>query len=140
MISNRRLLFASLWTFVSLNFIYADLVGLMDTHMLSQYLGGKVDGLRITPTFLTLAAAYMQIPLGNVFIPFVVKSDKALRWIQIIMGSQGVLVQGSTLFMGTPSPYYLFFSIIEIAVMMYILAHAVRWKVLSPAAPSTQGY
>lgn len=128
MFSNRRLKYSSLWAFVSLNYLYADLVGLMDVNLLSQYQTGTVNGIEITPTFLTAAAAYMQLPLSNVFLPHVIKNDRALRWVQIISGSIATLVQGSTLFVGEPSPYYLFFSAIEMGATAYITFDAIKWK------------
>jgi len=79
MLSNRRLKYSSLWAFNSLNYLYADLVGVMDVNLLSQYQTGTVNGINITPGFLTAAAAYMQLPLSNVFLPHVIKNDKTLR-------------------------------------------------------------
>ena len=128
MFSNRRLKYSSLWTFAALNYLYADVVGLMDLNLLSQYQTGIVNGIAITPAFLTIAAAYMQLPLSNVFLPHVIKSDKALRWLQIIAGSIATFVQGSTLFVGEPSPYYILFSAIEMGATAYIASDAIKWK------------
>lgn len=71
MFSNRRLKYASLWPFVSLNYLYTDLPGLMDVNFLQQYQTGVVNGMEITPIFLTIAVAYMQLPLSNIFLPFI---------------------------------------------------------------------
>ncbi len=128
MITNRRLKYSSLWAFASLNYLYADLVGLMDLNLLSQYQTGIVNGIEITPGFLTGAAAYMQIPLANVFLPLVIKNDKVLRWVQIISGSIATLAQGATLFVGKPQPYYLLFSAIEMGATAFITYDAIKWK------------
>ncbi len=128
MFSNRRLKYSSLWTFVSLNYLYADLVGLMDANLLIQYQTGVVNRVEITPAFLTVAAAYMQLPLSNVFLPQVIKNDKTLRWIQIISGSIATLAQGATLFVGKPTPYYLLFSAIEMGATTFITIDALKWK------------
>lgn len=129
MLSNRRLRYSSLWAFTSLNYLYADLVGLMDVNLLSQYQTGTVNGIAITPEFLTVAAAYMQLPLANVFLPQVIKNERTLRWVQIISGSIATLVQGSTLFVGQPSPYYTLFSVIEMSATAYITIDALKWKI-----------
>ena len=126
---SRRLKYSSLWAFTSLNYLYADLVGLMDLNLLSQYQTGIVNGIEITPGFLTAAAAYMQIPLSNVFLPHVIKNDKILRWVQIITGSIATIAQGATLFVGTPTPYYVLFSVIEMGATAYITIDAIKWKV-----------
>lgn len=128
MFSARHFKYSSLWAFTSLNYLYADLVGLMDVNLLSQYQTGIVNGVEITPVFLTAAAAYMQIPLSNVFLPHVIKNEKALRWVQIISGSIATLVQGATLFVGKPSPYYMLFSAIEMGATAFITIDAIRWK------------
>jgi hypothetical protein len=125
---NRRILYSSLWAFASLNYLYCDLVGLMDKNMLLQYQTGVVDGMEMTPQFLTIAAAYMQIALANVFLPHVIKNDRTLQWVQIASGLITTLVQSSTLFMGKPTPYYALFSAFEIGTTAYITIDAIKWK------------
>lgn len=128
MLSNRRLKYSSLWAFTSLNYLYADLVGLMDLNLLNQYQTGIVNGIEITPGFLTAAAAYMQIPLANVFLPHIIKNENTLRWIQIISGTIATLAQGATLFVGKPAPYYVLFTAIEMGATAYITIDAIKWK------------
>ncbi|MCT4624251.1 MAG: DUF6326 family protein, partial [Schleiferiaceae bacterium] len=127
---NKRNLYSSLWAFASLNYLYADIVGLMDAQMHAQYETGVVDGTEITPQFLTGAALFMQIPLANVFLPHVIKNDRALRWLQIASGTIMSLVQAGTLFMGKPSSHYVAFSTIEIATTTFITIDAIHWKPL----------
>lgn len=125
---NRRNLYSSMWAFTSLNYLYADLVGVMDKNMLVQYQAGVVDGVKITPKFLTVAAGFMQIPLANVFLPHIIKNEKTLRWVQIASGTIMTLVQSGTLFVGKPTPYYALFSAFEIAATTYISIDAIKWK------------
>lgn len=125
---NRRNRYSALWAFTSLNYLYADLVGLMDEDKLRQYQNGSVDGLKITPGFLTAAAGFMQIPLCNVFLPQVIKNERTLRWVQIASGTVMTLVQTGTLFAGKPAPYYVLFSAVEIGTTAYITIDAIKWK------------
>ncbi len=127
---NRRNTYSSLWAFASLNYLYADLVGLMDHNKLNQYISGTVEGIDITPGFLTGAAAFVQIPLANVFLPQVIKNERTLRWVQIVSGSVMTLVQGATLFVGKPAPYYALFSAFEMAATTFITVDAIKWKPL----------
>lgn len=127
-LNNRRNRYSSLWAFASLNYVYADLVGLMDKNVLNQYQLGTVNGVNITPSFLTVAAGFMQVPLANVFLPQVIKNERTLRWVQIASGTIMTLVQSGTLFVGKPSPYYLLFSAIEIGTTAYITIDAIKWK------------
>lgn len=126
---NRRNVYSSLWAYASLNYLYADLVGLMDANILAQYQTGVVNGVNITPGFLTVAAGFMQIPIANVFLPQLIKNERTLRWVQIISGTIMTLVQSGTLFMGKPSPHYALFSTFEIAATSYITIDAFRWKI-----------
>ena len=127
-LNNRRNRYSTLWAFASLNYLYADLAGLMDKNMLKQYQNGVVDGTQITPGFLSVAAGLMQIPLANVFLPQVIKNEQALKWVQIASGIVMTLVQSGTLFMGKPAPYYILFSAIEIGTTAYITFDAIKWK------------
>lgn len=128
---NRRNLYSSLWAFASLNYLYADLVGVMDKNKLLQYEKGVVEGVKITPEFLTVAAGFMQVPLANVFLPHIIKNERTLRWVQIASGTIMTLVQSGTLFVGKPTPYYALFSAVEIATTAYITIDAIKWKPIS---------
>ncbi|MBL7918768.1 MAG: hypothetical protein JNJ40_00550 [Bacteroidia bacterium] len=130
-LNNRRHRYSSLWAFTSLNYLYADLVGVMDKNKLVQYQTGVVEGVKITPQFLTVAAAFMQIPLANVFLPQLIKNERALRWVQIASGTIMTVVQSGTLFVGKPTPYYALFSAFEIADTSYITIDAIKWKTKS---------
>lgn len=127
-LNNRRNRYSALWAFTSLNYLYADLVGLMDKNILNQYQNGVVDGTKITPGFLTVAAGFMQIPLANVFLPQVIRNEKTLRWVQIASGTLMTLVQSGTLFMGKPAPHYVLFSTVEIGTTAYITIDTIKWK------------
>lgn len=130
-LNNRRHRYSSLWAFASLNYLYADLVGVMDKNKLVQYQTGVVEGVEITPQFLTVAAAFMQIPLANVFLPQLIKNERTLRWVQIASGTIMTLVQSGTLFVGKQAPYYVLFSAFEIAATTYITIDAIKWKAKS---------
>lgn len=130
-LKNRRNLYSSMWAFASLNYLYADLVGIMDKNKLVQYQTGVVEGIKITPEFLTVAAGFMQIPIANVFLPHIIKNEKTLRWVQIASGTVMTLVQSGTLFVGKPTPYYALFSAFEIAATAYITLDAIKWKAKS---------
>ncbi len=125
---HKRKLYSGLWTYASLNYLYADLVGLMDANVHAQYEAGIVDGTVISPEFLTVAAGFMQIPIANVFLPHFIKNENTLRWVQIVSGSIMTLVQTATLFVGKPTPYYAVFSAFEIAATAYITIDAIKWK------------
>ncbi len=125
---NRQNIYSSMWTFASLNYLYCDLVAFMDKDLHSQYHTGLVGGMNINPEFLTGAAVMMQISIANVFLPQIIKNDRALRWVQIASGITMSLIQSATLFAGKPTPYYATFSAFEIAATTFITINALKWK------------
>ena len=115
-----------LWIFVMFNYLYCDIVSLMDPGLLRQYLTGTVDGLDLTPGFLLGAAVLMEIPIAMIILSRVT-APRTSRWLNIVAGSVMTLVQTATLLVGTPTMYYAFFSVIEIACTALIVWHAWRW-------------
>lgn len=125
---NRRSIYAGLWAFASLNYLYADLVQFMDQAKHLQYHTGSVNGFEMSPGFITGSVIFMQIAIANVFLPFAVKNDRVLRGIQIACGTIMTLVQAATLLIDQPTPYYAVLSGFEIAATVHITISALLWR------------
>ncbi|NLL27842.1 MAG: hypothetical protein GX259_03525 [Bacteroidales bacterium] len=137
---NRRNIYSSVWAFASLNYLYCDLVAFMDKDSHLQYHTGEVGGMKMTPNFLAGAALMMQIPIANVFLPQIIKNDKALKWVQFASGLAMTLIQSATLFSEKPTSYYATFSALEIGATAFITIDALRWKADSKKKVPTQSY
>jgi hypothetical protein len=124
---NRKALLSTIWIFVVLNYLYCDVVSLMDAGLLKQYLDGNVGGMEMTQGFLLGAAVLMEISIAMVLLSRVLKY-KANRWANIIAGTITTVVQLLTLFAGSSAMYYWFFSIIEIASTAAIVWLAWNWR------------
>ncbi len=48
---------STLRIFATLNYLYCDVVTLMDPHLLQEFLAGSVGGVNITPAFLVIEIA-----------------------------------------------------------------------------------
>ncbi len=107
----------------TLNYLYCDVIGLMDSKMLKQYGEGKVDGLTINESFLLGATILMQVPISMVFLSTALP-PRASRIANISAGALMTTVQTATLFIGTPTKYYLASRIAEIATTGFITAYA----------------
>jgi hypothetical protein len=118
---------STLWIFVALNYLYCDVVSLMDPELLPQYLRGNVNGLEFTPWFLLGVGILVEIFIAMVLLSRVLPY-KANRWANIAAGALMTAVQSATLFVGIPAPYYLFFSVIEIATTVVIVWLAWNWR------------
>jgi uncharacterized membrane protein len=77
--------------------------------------------------FLFAAAILMEIPIAMVLLSRVLKY-KANKWTNIIAGIIMTVLQTATLFAGSPTKYYLFCSVIEIATTLFIVWLALKWK------------
>lgn len=124
---DRKIILSTLWIFVTLNYLYCDVIGLMDSGLLKQYLTGNVSGLEISETFLLAGGVLMEIPIAMVLLSRILKY-RANRWANIIAGSIKTVVMILSLFAGTPTLYYLFFGIIEICCTSFITWYAWEWK------------
>lgn len=122
-----RVLFAALWAFLMFNYLYADVLSLMDPTLLPQYLKGEVDGMVMAPPFLLAAGVLMEVPILMVLLPLLLPHG-ALRWANIGAGLLKAFAMGATFFVGTPAGYYMFFGAIEIPVSLFIVWLAWRWR------------
>jgi hypothetical protein len=121
-----KVLLSTLWLFTLLNYLYCDLLGLMDPNLLRQYLSGTVNGMHINQGFLLSAAILMEIPIVLVLLSRILKY-KVNRLVNLIGGIFMTLVQVATLFIGDSTNYYFFFSIIEISTTILIVWTAWKW-------------
>ena len=124
---NKKTFLSLLWVFTVLNYLYCDVVSLMDARLLRQYLEGNVGGMAISQGFLLGASVLMEISIVMVLLSAILP-EKSNRWANFAAGIITSLVQIATLLMGKPAPYYLFFSVIEISTTVYITWVAWKWR------------
>jgi hypothetical protein len=119
---------SALWIFVMLNYIYADILTLMDSSVLNEILSGVVGGnVQITPMFLFMGAVMMEIPIAMIVLSLVLKY-KINRWANIVAGVIKTAAVFASMFVGVPAAYYIFFGIIEIITTLYIIRIAWKWS------------
>lgn len=116
-----------LWIFLILNFLYCDVVTLMDSEALNELISGKAGDLEITQGFLLAASIYMEIPILMILLSRKL-AYKTNRWANIIAGVIVIIFHTMSLFVGTPTMYYAFFSAIELSTLAYIVWNAWKWR------------
>ena len=124
---DRKMLLSTIWIFATFNYLYCDVLSLMDSELLKQYLTGRVNGIEFSQGFLLGAALLVEIPIAMVLLSRVLKY-RVNRWANIIAGVIMTLVQAASLFAGTPAMYYLFCSVLEIASTVLIVWFAWNWR------------
>lgn len=119
---------STLWIFVTVNYIFCDVVTLMNPEDLKQIITGAVGSIQMNEGFLLGAAIMMEIPFAMIllsrFLPY-----RGNRWANIIAGAIMTAVQVSSLFVGSGlTLHYIFYSIIEITCTAIIVWLAWRWR------------
>ena len=126
-LTDRKVILSTLWIFVMFNYVYCDILGLMDSSLLKQYLTGTVDGLELSQNFLLLGAILMEIPIAMILLSRILKYQ-VNRWANIVAATIKTIAMILTMFVGTPTLYYIFFGTIEIATTLFIMYYAWKWK------------
>ena len=123
-----RVALPTLWVFMVLNYLYCDLLSLMDPASLKDVLAGHAAGgsVQITPEFLLASAVLMEIPMAMILVTRLL-GHRPSRWANVAAAAFMAVVQVGSLGVGTPTAYYLFFSAIEIGTLALIAALALRW-------------
>lgn len=124
---DRKTLLSTIWIFAVLNYLYCDLLSLMDANALRQYLTGTVNGIQFTEGFLLGAGVLMEVSMAMTLLSRVLPT-RANRLANIAAGTFMIIVQIATLLMGDSTLYYWFFSIIEIAATASIVWIAWTWR------------
>lgn len=124
---------SALWLFASLNYLYCDVISLMDAELLRQYLTGSIEGMDLDQGFLLGAAALVEIPIAMTLVSRLMTHHARNRWTNVVAAVVMTLVQAVSLFVGTPTPYYAFFSVLEISCTVAIAGLAWSWRISQPA-------
>lgn len=127
---NLKAKLSTLWTFVLINMLFADIFSFMVPGALAQIATGVVDGIQLTPGFLLLAAMLTEIPMAMIILARLLPY-RANRWANILGGLFTILwVVG----LGSATPHYLFIASVEVLCSGCIIWLAWRWR-----APVSQG-
>ena len=106
---------STLWIFATLNYVYCDVVGLMDPHLLKQFIAGELGTVQVSQGFLLAGGVLVEIPMAMVLVARLA-GFRANRWANIVAGTVMTAVQALSLGVSAPPTiYYVFFSVAEIA-------------------------
>jgi len=130
-----RITLSLLWLYLMLNFIYCDIISLHDPSVQADVASGQVGDIVIDDGFLLSASVLMTIPISMVLLSRLLPVV-ASRLASIGAAAVMIAVQSASLFVGTVAPNYAYFSAIEIATMIVIIAVAVRSR--RPASIAVQ--
>ena len=116
-----------LWVFAMFNYLYADVMTLMDPS-LKEIIAGQVGPIPMTHGVLLGAAVLMETAIAMILLSRTLPY-RANRWANIIVGIIHTASVLASLFVGgtTPAIYYLFFATVEVACTVLIVRMAWIW-------------
>ena len=123
---NKKVLFSTLWIFVTVNYIFCDVFTLFHSESLKQLMTGEMGGLEINQSFLLSFSILMEMPMVMIVLSRILPY-KSNRLANIIVALIMTLVQAATLFTDDNTLHYIFFSIIEVGTTSFILYSAWNW-------------
>jgi hypothetical protein len=124
-----RVRLSTLWVFMLLNYLYCDVMILFD----------PIATRELSRDALLAASVLMEIPIAMVLLSRVLRY-RPNRWANVIAGTFMAVVQvGSQFVGGGPSAYYVFFSVIEVACLLFIVWRAWSWAEPARTAGIAQG-
>ena len=136
-IPDRKVILSTLWIFVTLNYLYCDVLSLMSADMLNALLTGEIAGIHMNQVTLLMAGIIMEISMAMVLLSRILKYS-VNRLLNIITGMIKTLIMIGTLLMGGASYHYWFFATFEIATTVFIIWYAWTWSTSSIVKHATQ--
>jgi hypothetical protein len=128
-LKDKKVILSTIWIFVTANYIFCDVVTLMNPEDLKQIITGTVGAIKMNEGFLLGAAIMMEIPFVMILLSRVLNYS-ANRLANITAGSIMTIVQIASLFAGSAlTLHYIFYSIIEIACTVFIIVYAWKWQI-----------
>ena len=123
---NKKVLFSTLWIFVTVNYIFCDVFTLFHSESLKQLMTGEMGGMKINQSFLLSFSILMEMPMVMIVLSRILPY-KSNRLANIIVALIMTIVQAATLFTDDNTLHYIFFSIIEVGTTSFILYSAWNW-------------
>ena len=123
---NKKVLFSTLWIFVTVNYIFCDVFTLFHSESLKQLMTGEMGGMEINRKFLLGFSILMEMPMVMIVLSRIL-SYKSNRLANIIVALIMTIVQAGTLFTADNTMHYIFFSIVEVGTTSFILYSARNW-------------
>lgn len=122
------MILSKMWVFLSLNYIYCDVLSNMEMAAIRSLLEGNIAGIPMTEGFLLLAGISLVIPFLMVVLSAILPY-RVNRPLNIGAAILMILYQAASFFVESDSTlHYIFFSAIEIIGNGVILLLAARWK------------
>ena len=121
-----RIKLAALWTSMLFVFGYVDIFGLYRPDTRASLAAGEIGGFTVDQAFLAVTTAYIVIPSLMVYGALVLR-PRLNRTVNLVLSG----VYALTIVAGAIGEwgYYVFASVVEVALLAAVARHAWRWDV-----------
>jgi Family of unknown function (DUF6326) len=119
-----RFKISALWVAVLVLFAYGDIFGFFAPGQIEEVMGGEISGFDITQPFLVALSVYIAIATVMVFLSIVL-APRVNRWANIVLAALYVVsIVASAI---GEAAYFVFLSILEIALLLVLIRYAWTW-------------
>lgn len=126
-VNNEKIVLSTLWVFVLMNMIYADILNTLKPEYLQEL---EYAGTNISDKTVLLFAFLMEVPIIMILLSRILKR-KCNRILNFIAAPVSILwvIVPSIIMNGRNSPLsYIFFASIETIAMLFIIWYCYRWE------------
>jgi hypothetical protein len=119
-----RMRLSTLWIFVLLNMIYADILSFMSPGVLKMIMSGRAEDIVLTPALLLLFAVMTEVPIAMVLLSRTLPA-RANRWANI---GAAIFTALYVTGLGSATPQYIFIGGLEVLACALIGWSAWKWR------------
>jgi len=123
--ADRRVILSTIWIFYLFNILYADVLNLMGEMPTSEE--AELIKTLLSPTILLGAAVFLETAIIMIILSRILKYS-VNRWLNIIIAFLHTIGVTASIFVGTPTIYYIFFACVEITTSLFIIWYAWTWS------------
>ena len=127
LINNHQIVLSTLWVFVLMNMVYADILGTLKPTYLSdlESIGQSISGKTVL-----FFAFLMEIPISMILFSRILsrKKNRIANFIAAPLSILWVIVPSIVMSDSSTPLSYVFFATIETISMLFILWYSWKWK------------
>lgn len=133
LLQDRKIVLSTLWVFVLINMIYADILGMLKPGYLEN-----LDKLsqELSAETVLLFSLLMEVPIIMILLSRVLnrRANRIANLVAAPLSILWVVVPSLITSLGSTPLSYVFFATVESLAMLYITWYAFKWPVEEPRA------
>ena len=135
---NPKIRIALYWVALMFFYIYNDILSFFQPGHVADLVGGQLEGIVFTQSFLIAAALLMALPGLMVILSLVLKA-RINRIVNLALGIFHILVLAGTQFVGENETwiYWRIYEAAEAAILVLIIVTAWRWPLSGESSDHT---